>query len=323
MSNTTASRLGELNLGGGDAKELFYKVFSQEVLTAYDRHIVTEGLHRVRNITNGKSAGFAVMGTAGASYHTVGDDILDASNGYLNQIAHGEKVINIDDLLVAPVFVSLIDELMNNYEVRGEYAHQLGQALANEFDRNVLQVATLAARASANITGGFGGSVLTQSDVTGLGDTGASIAEAIYEASVVLDEKDIPEMDRVCILRPKEYSMLARDKDIQNGDYGGAQLYLENRIPHVAGVKILKSNNLPSTNVTANAGENNTYGGDFSDTVGTVFQKDAIGTVRMLGVGLEDEYSVQHQGTLMVAKTSVGHGILRPECAVELSKAAS
>jgi hypothetical protein len=265
------------------------------------------------------------MGSATAKYHVAGKDILDPSNGLLNTIAHGERIISLDDLLVAPVFIASIDELKNNYEIRGEYAEQLGQALAMELDRNVLQVIALAARATANIPSdpkANGGSVLDQSDVTNLGDTGESIAEAIYEATILLDEKDIPENDRCIVLRPKQYSLLARNKDLQNADLGGAQLYLENRIPHVAGVKILKSNNVPKTVITAKAGENNTYDGDFSKHIGTVFQKDAMGTVRMLGIGLEDEYSVAHQGTLMVAKTAVGHGILRPECAVELSSAA-
>jgi hypothetical protein len=83
----------------------------------------------------------------------------------------------------------------------------------------------------------------------------------------------------------------------------------------------VKSNNLPSTNITDGTSENNTYTGDFSNTVGVAFQREAVGSVHLMELGMEQEYSVRHQGTLMVAKMAVGHGKLRPECAVEFKKA--
>ncbi|MEM9726839.1 MAG: hypothetical protein AAF909_15475 [Pseudomonadota bacterium] len=35
-------------------------------------------------------------------------------------------------------------------------------------------------------------------------------------------------------------------------------------------------------------------------------------------LGAEADYDLRRQGTLMVAKYAVGHGVLRPESAVEL-----
>jgi len=43
--------------------------------------------------------------------------------------------------------------------------------------------------------------------------------------------------------------------------------------------------------------------------------------VKLLDLGMESEYQISRQGTLMVAKYAVGHGVLRPEAAVELSTA--
>jgi hypothetical protein len=40
-----------------------------------------------------------------------------------------------------------------------------------------------------------------------------------------------------------------------------------------------------------------------------------------MDLAAESEYDIRRQGTLMVAKYAVGHGILRPEAAVELAKA--
>jgi hypothetical protein len=33
------------------------------------------------------------------------------------------------------------------------------------------------------------------------------------------------------------------------------------------------------------------------------------------------EYDIRRQGTLMVSKMAVGHGVLRPECIYEIRKA--
>jgi len=44
----------------------------------------------------------------------------------------------------------------------------------------------------------------------------------------------------------------------------------------------------------------------------------AIGTVKLLDLGMESEYQISKQGTLMVAKYALGSGILRPESAIEL-----
>ena len=72
---------------------------------------------------------------------------------------------------------------------------------------------------------------------------------------------------------------------------------------------------------SATAGENNTYHGDFSTTVALVMQKSAIGTVKLMDLAVErtsGDFEIMYQGTLMAAKYAMGHGILRPECAVEI-----
>jgi len=51
-------------------------------------------------------------------------------------------------------------------------------------------------------------------------------------------------------------------------------------------------------------------------------QKEAVGTVKLLDLAMESEYDIRRQGTLMVAKYAMGHGILRPECAIELATGA-
>ena len=155
MANATVSRLGLVNNSGTAFDALFLKVFSGEVLTAFARNnIFNEQLHSVRTITSGKSAQFPVLGTATAAYHTVGTPLVGA-----NQIKANEKIINIDDLLIAQSFVANIDELKNHYDVRATYADELGKALARTYDQNVAKQIANASRASTNLSGGNGGIV--------------------------------------------------------------------------------------------------------------------------------------------------------------------
>jgi hypothetical protein len=40
-----------------------------------------------------------------------------------------------------------------------------------------------------------------------------------------------------------------------------------------------------------------------------------------MDLAMESEYDIRRQGTLMVAKYAMGHGIIRPACAIELKTA--
>ena len=321
MANANPSRLGQQN-GTGSDLALFLKVFGGEVLTAFaEANIMFNGsvngtpLHLVRTIQSGKSAQFPATWKAAASYHTPGTEIVG------DPIRHNERVINIDSLLIASAFIANIDEAMNHYDVRSIYTTELGYALARVADRNLLQLAVLAARASATITGGYGGTVLTNA---GYGNVADTLAQGLYDAGQALDEKDVPETDRFCVLRPAQYNLLVQSSKAINRDWnamGPNGAYSEGKVFKVNGITILKSNHLPNTNVTAVSGENNTYSGNFTTTVGVVFHKSAVGTVKLMDLAVESQYDIRRQGTLFVAKYAMGHGILRPEAAVELKTA--
>jgi len=308
MANATVSRTGQVN-SAGDATALFLKVFAGEVLTSFSNANVMMDKHMVRTIANGKSAQFPVIGTATASYHTPGTEITGQS------IKGNERVITIDDLLIADVFMANIDEAMAHYDLRSPYANELGIVLANTMDANIQQVMALAARASATVTGGNGGTQLTNA---GYATTGSTIASGIFEAAQVLDEKNVPSQDRKCNLKPAQYYLLAQTTSVLNKDWGGQGSYSEGSVIKVADVEIVKTNQLPSTVVATGP---TAYQGTFTNTSGLVYHPSAVGTVKLLDLAIEDQYDVRRQGSLVVAKYAVGHGILRPECAVELLKA--
>lgn len=310
---------GQINKSG-EADALFMKVFTGEVMSAYAEVNIMKDLHRMRTIDHGKSASFAVLGKATARYHVPGTAILGS-----NQIAANERTINIDDLLIADVAIYDLEDAKNHYDVRQEYSKQLGWALAREFDKKTMRVAVLAARSSGIIDDEPGGAIIKGGAT--VATDGEVLADAMFSCAQIWDEKDVLEWERSFIVRPAQYYLLAQTTKVLNRDWGGTGVYADGTVLKVAGLQIIKSNNLPNTNITtATQGEKNTYIGDFSNTVALALQKEAIGTVKLKDLTVEksgDDFHIMYQSTMMVAKYAMGHGVLRPGCAIEVSKASS
>jgi hypothetical protein len=310
MTAMTPSRFGQVNQAGA-TDALFLKVFSGEVLAAFEVATVMQDKVQSRSISSGKSASFPVHGRTTAAIHTPGADILGTG------INANEKVITIDGLTVASAFVANIDEAMNHYDVRGLYSTELGRALARAMDSNLQQVGLLAARAAANVSdaGYPGGTVQTNA---GYGTTGATLAGGLFDAAKALDQNNNPEDDRYAVFKPAQYYLLAQTTAVIDRDWGGSGSYAEGKVLRVAGISLVKSNQLPTTNVVSGPAA---YQGNFSTTVGLVLQKGAIGMVKLMDLAMEAQYLIKTQGTLMVAKYATGYGILRPESAVEMKTA--
>jgi len=330
--NTTASRLGQVNATGG-TDELFLKVFSGEILTTFEEMNVMKGLHTIRTIANGKSAQFPVTGIATAKYHTAGENIADAGNSYLSTVKHAERVISIDDVLLASSFIANIDELKNHYDVRSIYAKELGKALAKRFDLATMKTLVAAARSTSEIGGnngiGIDGGVAGSFSAT-------VIQEKLFEAAQKLDENDIPnDGQRYAILKPADYyKLLQSGEEVINRDFGGRGDVATGSLPMVAGIRIFKSNHLAdvatdlsstttgdgSTSVKNDVfgGNGSGYNGDLSKTFIIGGHPSAIGTVKLLDLATESDYKLELQGTLFVAKYAMGHGVLRPEASFEI-----
>jgi len=295
-------------------------------------------LHMVRTIQNGKSAQFPVTGIATAAYHTAGDNIADGDNNYLSAIKHAERVISIDDVLISSTFIANIDELKNHYDVRSIYAKELGKALAKRFDIATMKTLAAAARGTSEI-GGDDGTILGASTslFAGANATAAELIDALYGVAESLDGKDVSDEGRFAVLSPADYyTLITADNSAvslaANRDAGGVGNIATGTISQVAGINLVKSNHLASVAVAEASqdqdddgvnndvfGANGTgYNGDLSATRILAGTKEAIGTVKLLDLATESEYQIERQGTLFVAKYAMGHGVLRPECAVEV-----
>lgn len=313
MANATVLRVGQIN-SANETDALFLKVFSGEVLTAFDKNCVFRDKQTVRVIQSGKSAQFPATWRVSASYHTPGAEIVGQTSN-LN-----ERIINVDDLLIASVFMSNFDEAMAHFDTRSEYARQCGLALGVQYDKNIAQTMVLAARASATVSGGSGGGSTTST--TTLNRTDASVlAASLFAAAQNFDEKDIPQGEqRWAFVRPAQYYLLTQSTTLINKDWGGSGAYSDGTITSIAGIPIVKTNHLPITDLSSAqvSAMKNTYNADFSKTAAVVATRSAVGTVQLIGMSTEAGYDMRRQGTLVLAKYALGHGILRPECAYEI-----
>ena len=325
MANASPVSVGQVNATGTE-DALFLKVFAGEVLTSFERASKTQGADMERSISSGKSATFPVMGRVGASYHTAGAEITGSD------INHNEKVITINDLLISSVFLSNIEEAKNHWDVRSAYSQEIGRALAFTKDKHILQTIGQAAQGSANVadTSYASGTVLTN---TGIASATASTAanamiDSLFDAAKQLDANYVPSEGRKCFMRLEEYYKLANATNAVNVDFSGKGSIADGKVLKIAGIELVPVAHFVSSNVnsgvdqgSATAGGSNPQAVDLSNYVALVSHPSAVGTVKLMDLGVEKEYDIRRQGTLMVAKYAMGHGVLRPEAAVGIKEA--
>ena len=326
MSNASPVKFGNANSGSTRDDALFLKVFAGEVITSFDRASKTQGADMVRSISNGKSASFPVMGRIGAAYHAVGAEILgDAVNS-------AEKVITINDLLISSVFVSNIEEAKNHWDVRSAYSTEMGRALSFQKDKHILQTIGQATLASANVTGGDATTNVINTGIASSTDATAANAmiDAIFAAAKELDANYVPSEGRKCFMRLEEYYKLANATNAVNVDFSGGANggVASGKVAKIAGIELVPVPHFVSSNVTsgADAGSATNAGStpqavNLTNFVALVSHPSAVGTVKLMDLAVEKEYDIRRQGTLMVAKYAMGHGVLRPEAAVGIKEA--
>ena len=325
MSNATPASIGRVNASGSE-DALFLKVFAGEVITSFDRASKTQGADSVRSISNGKSATFPVMGRTSAAYHTPGAEILGSD------VNHNEKVITINDLLISSAFLSNLEEAKNHWDVRSAYSTEIGRALAFTKDKHVLQTIGLAAQGSANVTGGDGGTVLTNTAIASA--TAATSAngmiDSLFDAAKTLDDKYVPADGRICFIKPEMYYKLANATNAVNVDFSGGANggVASGKVLQIAGIKLISVPHFVASNVnsgvdqgSATQGGSNPQAVNLTNYEALVCHPSAVGTVKLMDLATEMEYDIRRQGTLMVAKYAMGHGVLRPESAVGIKDA--
>ena len=341
MANTILTPQGSINKnpatigltqGGAnyDAKYATYlKLFSGEMIKAYESVCIAKDTVQNRTLRNGKSLQFIYTGRMTADYHTPGTPILGQGDPPV-----AEKTILMDDLLVSSAFVYDLDETLAHYSLRSEISAKIGHALAEAYDKKVFRTIAKSARTAHPITAAPGpepgGSVIQ------LGANNEynaqALVDAFFEAASILDEKNVPRAGRTAVLSPRQYYALVSqvDTNILNRDYGNSQGSLNSGegLYEIAGISIRRSNNLPflAGNVARVNGENNDYSGDFSTSCGLIYQRDAAAVVQGIGPQIQTtggDVKAMYQGDLIIGRLAMGADWLNPAAAIELQSARS
>lgn len=316
MSDFNVGLAGQENKAG-DIKKNFLPVYAGEILTAYQRHSVTQGRVLKKTITSGISTQFPVTGRASTSdikYHTPGDKIVTSTVGV------STEVVIVDDMLYYAKAFDLQDEAQSHFDYRNAIANQGGEALTRDEDYKVFLQAILGARASNSNTDLPGGTVIESASFST--DANAAVA-AIYEAITELQNKDVTDLSQMAIyLSYNDYNNIIQNsdkiinKDFTEGSNGGLDSGV---LKMIGGLPLIPTNNIPKTNVTGTNGAR--YDVNASTTKAVIFHKDAIAVVELMGLKTSSSWLEEYQHDLVVSTKKYGMKYLRPEACVEIRTA--
>ena len=325
MANVTVANPMAINGLTGDFEKdyaMALKVFSGEVLTAFERTSVTSGHTIERTIQHGKSAQFPAFGRTNAHYLKAGQNLDDIREN----IKNGERTIVIDGLLTTDQMIFDLDEFIAHYDFRSPYANEMGNALAISHDAAVLaEMAKEALNTKENVTGSTGaGGIITKTLEAGVASginapTGKAIYDILLEAKSKMAKNYVPTLDRYVYLDPDYHSALASAIEFLNKDYGANGTLLEGNVIRLAGFDILECPHITKGgDDPANAlqGDGHVFPTEYKDKHPIIIcHKTAVGVLRLKGTTVESGRRINYQADQLVASMAEGIGGLRPESA--------
>lgn len=242
MADANVSYLGQIQ-GTGATDALWLTIFAGEVLTAFEIAVQLKDKVRTRSISGAKSAQFPATFRVNTRYHTSGTEILG------QDVQANQVLVTLDDLVISDTFISEIDELKNQYEVRSIYANEHGRSQALFYDRTISNVLVASARnATPLFTGdGAGTIIVDQNDVSTTADftaSGDDLISGVNLAKQALDLNQVPVevLPVYALFKPVQWYLVANsDKNI-NRFYndGDASLHRQS-LRTVSDVQIIKS----------------------------------------------------------------------------------
>lgn len=305
--------------GGSDNLQSLLKVYAGEVITAFGRSAMAVNNHMLRTIATGKTAQFPVMGRATAKYLVPGNSLDDQRTA----IAHNEVDIGIDGLLTTDAMITDIYDAMSHFDVRAEYANQMGEALAIAADGAVIaELATLAVAPTENLTGlGKGVLVTRELAASDKGITqaeGTAIVSMLLELKAKMSQNYVPASDRFVYMTPTGMSALINSWTAINRDFGAMGTIVDGNVTRLCGFNIIEvphlvAGGVDGTNVLS-SGKAHIFPSSYTTTaVFVAGHRSAVGTVKLQDLSVERGRRIDRQADQIVAKYAMGHGGLRPE----------
>jgi hypothetical protein len=324
--------------------KLWLPLWSGEVINAYDQYNMFENMITTRSISSGFSYEFPITGTVELkAAWEAGEELSGKGN------TSRTFKVNLDSRPMAAHFeTDNIDLLITQWDYRSELARQSGLTLANTRDKQIA-VALLAASAVAPIVGDPRGSDFTTNafqnpiDIDAISGTiseaqALKILEGIEDYVVKCQENDVAVNNVHCVVTPKVFQViraLGITKSTETTTaftkvpmFTGAQEYgagapismgmnaMTDSLEYM-GVKIVKSNHLPKTNLSTSGNEigaakYNLNCGSIG-LQGIIFQPEAVAGLSLQGMKVDTVADVRRNTQFTVASMLKGTGLIRPE----------
>lgn len=312
----TPSRTGQNN-ATGDSRALFKEKAMTDILEFFKTTLTISEHITHKSIENGKSASFPVIGTASAQYLAAGDSL----NG--EAIKHTERIIAIDDLLVAHAFIFDLDAAMEHYNSEAAYMVQIKESLKRSWEQDAYR--TLVQAAAIKNATDLAAAGLKAFDEQKY-NTPVTVAAADVKKGMVIYQAVLDAYDQwfanenigepAVVLQPAQYSALLANPATTGTTFVDDPASQSGKVPLVAGMKVYRTPYLPKAAVTASVSIKAKYAGDYTGTLGVVFSKGAIGVLSLKEIQVELSREHRNKADLMSADMAIGFGILNPACAV-------
>lgn len=316
---TSQSRAGQNNATGDD-RALFEKKMQTDVLRFFQATCIGKALVMNKTIPNGKSAEFPVVGNATAQYHTPGA-LLEG-----NVIKASAREITIDAMLTAFAYIPDIDDAMSHYDQNSAYNESIGRALAKRYDQDLFRMVAKAAMIEDATDAAAAGlrafdddiyTTLVAFNATGDELNGQKIFVKVAEAIAQWESKDVVG-EPVIVFPPTQYYALLNNPANTGLTWVNDEYAQSGKVPLILGKRVMKSPHIPQSDDSANTAIATKYRADFSNIIGLIFAKEAVGSLQLLGLSMRSDYVPTRLATLVVGKMAVGFGILNHSCAMAL-----
>jgi hypothetical protein len=333
---TTGGVLGE--------NKLWLPLWSGEVINAYDQYNMFENMIATRTISGGFSYEFPITGTVALKAAWEAGEEL-AGNGNTSRTFK----VNLDSRPMAAHFeTDNIDLLITQWDYRSELARQSGLTLANTRDKQIASALVAACAVPAIVSDPRGSDFVTNAfqapiDVGNVAASSATettalkLLEGIEDYLVKCQENDVQVNNVYCVVTPKVFQVIRSLGLTKSNDasitftkvpvfgasdvYGGLGAPLSVGMNAMAdsidymGVKIIKSNHLPKTNLGSAPIGSAKYNLNCSaiNLHGIIFQPEAVAGLSLQGMKVDTVQDVRRNTQFTVASMMKGTGLVRPE----------
>ncbi|RMH16133.1 MAG: hypothetical protein D6698_10140 [Gammaproteobacteria bacterium] len=321
--------------------DLLYNVLQSEVLLSYVNNSMLAGMVNRMQVPKGSlRVDVPLLHEIGSEYHEAGEEMLGLD------VPVRTRSIYLDDRpRVSHIYLDDIDGVLSNIDARTKLAMRMGTELSQQADKSVWRLLVAASRTTTGsnsddpfLGGGIDGNGTAKIDANfddGDADAAQRFLAALDEANLLFAQRNVPMDERYAVIKPDLFFEVAKLETLTSGGTSwGAQIignrnydtknkqfteaYSQQEPLFYRGFKIFWSNLLVQDDGSNDHANRNV---DTTNSVGVIFQKEAIAFVEKLPLQFEKARVATRGADFMSARTLIGGGTIRPEACIELAVA--